>query len=129
MFRKLHGLRISVEGHMDEQQRIVRGIPLKEVIEHASFYKEKNIPLWLRLTMTRLNYEHLLDETLLYYMDMEFQHFQVYEFQSVGRGKSNQDLLSINDGAFNSFLENLSGWKRFPTARSLSLKFMFSRAR
>lgn len=129
MLRKLHGLRISVEGHMDEQQRIVRGIPLKEVIEHALFYKEKNIPLWLRLTMTRLNYEHLLDETLPYYMDMGFQHFQVYEFQSVGRGKSSQDLLSINDGAFTSFLENLARWKGFPTTRDLSLKFMFSRAR
>lgn len=129
MFRKLHRLRISVEGHRDEQQRIVRGIPLKEVIEHALFYKEGNIPLCLRLTMTRLNYEHLLDETLPYYMDMGFQHFQVYEFQAVGRGKSNQDFLSIDDDAFSSFLENLSEWKGLFNARDLSLKFMFSRVR
>lgn len=43
MLRKINALRISVEGHTDGQQRIVRGIDLEKVVEYALFYKEKGI--------------------------------------------------------------------------------------
>lgn len=124
MLRRLHALRISVEGHTDEQQCIVRGIELDEVVRHALLYKERGIPVWLRLTMTNLNIEHLLDETLPYYICKGFRHFQVYEFQLVGRGERNGSLLKVGDSSFLSFLEKLTVWKNEYRENGLQLKIM-----
>lgn len=129
MLRKIHALRISVEGHDDEQQRMVRGIALDKVIENALFYKERDIPVWLRLTMTCGNCEHLLDETLPYYMNLGLRNFQVYEFQAVGRGKYNRNLLTVQNDTFDSFLEHLETWEKFPEKEDICLKLMFSGAR
>lgn len=129
MLCKLQALRISVEGHTDEQQHMVRGIALKEVVENALFYKKEHIPVWMRLTLTCQNYEQLLAETLPYYMEMGFQDFQVYEFQSVGRGVSSAKQLAVDNRAFCSFLEKLETWKEFPDKEELNLKFMFSSER
>lgn len=127
MLCKLHALRISVEGHTDEQQRNIRGISLKEVVECALFYKEKDVPVWLRLTLTKQNYEHLLDGTLPCYIDKGFQNFQVYEFQSVGRGESNKNLFMVDDAAFDRFLHNMAEQKGFQPEGEL--KFMFPEKR
>lgn len=129
MLCRLHMLRISVEGHTDKQQSAIRGISLEEVVEHALLYKEKKIPVWLRLTMTSLNVEHLLDETLPYYMEKGFRHFQIYEFQSVGRGKENGGLLTVEDALFLSFLNKLAVWKKTYTGEDLYLKIMLSVSR
>ncbi|MBD5450893.1 MAG: radical SAM protein [Lachnospiraceae bacterium] len=129
MLCKIHALRISVEGHTDEQQHIVRGIGLDKVVENALFYKEKGIPVWLRLTMTRRNCEHLLDGTLPYYMDKGFRDFQIYEFQAVGRGEMNWSLLTVEDDMFVSFLNRLAAWKGFLMTEDLHMVFMFSDTR
>lgn len=129
MLCKINALRISVEGHTNEQQRIVRSIDLEKVVECALFYKEKGIPVWLRLTMTCQNYEHLLDETLPYYMDKGFRNFQVYEFQAVGRGEKNRSLLAVKDDMFVSFLDKLTVWKKFFVEDDFRLMFMFPSTR
>ena len=129
MLCKINALRISVEGHTDEQQRIVRGIDLEKVVECALFYKEKGIPVWLRLTMTCQNCEHLLDETLPYYMDKGFRNFQVYEFQAVGRGEMNRSLLTVKDDMFVSFLDKLTAWKGLFMEKDFHLRFMFPSTR
>lgn len=128
MLCRLHALRISVEGHTNEQQRAVRGIALDEVVEHALLYKARGIPVWLRLTMTSFNVEHLLDETLLYYIYKGFRRFQVYEFQPVGRGERNGSLLTVGDTLFLSFLEKLAAWKE-TDREDLRLKIMLPASR
>ena len=129
MLRKIYALRISVEGHTNKQQSFVRGIPLENVINHALFYKKKKIPIWIRITMTCQNWEHLLDETLPYYINLGFLNFQIYEFQAVGRGKYNIDKLAVNDDIFVLFLEKLKIWRSFYGKVGLHLKFMFSSIR
>lgn len=129
MLNKIHALRISVEGHTEEQQRFVRGISLKNVIDHALFYKSKDISVWMRLTMTCQNWEHLLDSTLPYYINLGFKKFQIYEFQTVGRGEINESLLAVSDAAFVSFLEKLKVWKGFCEKTDLQIRFLFSRVR
>lgn len=129
MLCRIHALRVSVEGHTDEQQRTVRGITLDKVVKNALFYMESGIPVWLRLTMTNLNAEHLLDETLPYYMRKGFHRFQVYEFQPVGRGERYGDLLTVEDTLFFSFLEKLVMWKKENREDDLQLKIMLPAAR
>lgn len=126
---RLRALRISVEGHTDEQQRTVRGIALDEVVENALSYKEMGIPVWLRLTMTSLNIEHLLDETLPYYMHKGFRCFQAYEFQPVGRGEQSSSLLTVGDALFLSFLQNLAVWNEPYRKEDLQLNIMLPPAR
>lgn len=129
MLKKIHALRVSVEGHTDEQQYFVRGITLKNVVRNALFYKNKGILVWMRLTMTCQNWEHLLDSTLPYYISLGFLNFQIYEFQTVGRGEKNKSLLAVSDDAFVSFLEKLKVWKGFCEKTNLQIRFMFSRIR
>ena len=129
MLCKIHAFRISVEGHTDKQQRMIRGITLNKVIEHALLYKERSVHVWLRLTMTSRNCEHLLDETLPYYVNMGFRNFQVYEFQAVGRGRTSRNLLAVSDKSFVSFLENLEKWEELPEKEDMHMGFMFSRIR
>lgn len=129
MLCRLRALRISVEGHTDGQQRTVRGIALDEIVGNALLYKERGIPVWLRLTMTSLNIEHLLDETLPYYMHKGFCCFQVYEFQPVGRGERSSSLLTVGDALFLSFLQNLAVWKGAYRKEELQLNIMLPATR
>lgn len=129
MLRKVHALRISVEGHTNAQQCFVRGITLESVINHALYYRKNGISIWMRLTMTCQNWEHLLDQTLPYYIELGFYNFQIYEFQTVGRGEQNQDLLMVSDEAFMTFLEKLKIWRGHYEKTNLQLRFMFSSAR
>lgn len=129
MLCKIRALRISVEGHTDAQQRIVRGITLEKVIEHALFYKERGIPVWLRLTMIRQNCEGILDKTLLHYLNLGFRNFQVYEFQAVGRGEWNKDQLAVGDDIFDSFLQKLTACNSFTAWEDIHLRVMLPATR
>lgn len=129
MLAKIYALRISVEGHTETLQYAVRGTSLKKVVENALFYQKMGCPVWLRLTMTKQNQEHLLDSTLPYFMAHGFSNFQIYEFQSVGRGQSIQDLLAVDATAFEDFLVGLETWKARPSKEACQLRFFFSSTR
>lgn len=96
MLKKLHLLRISVEGHTEEQQMLIRGISLEPVLENAAFYQASGIPVCLRLTLHRLNYSGFASQTIPSLAARGFSRFQVYEFQSVGRGTDVQSELTLN---------------------------------
>ena len=90
MLSRIQALRVSVEGHTNEQQREIRNIDLTPVLENARFYKENKIPVWLRITLHKNNWEAFVKETLLVLNAEGFENIQVYEFQNVGRGNENQ---------------------------------------
>lgn len=96
MLRKLHLLRVSVEGHTERQQRLIRGIPLKQVLENAMFYQSAGVPVCLRLTLNKLNYRGLVSQTIPALIACGFSVFQVYEFQSVGRGAEARRELALD---------------------------------
>ena len=64
MLSRIQALRVSVEGHTNEQQREIRNIDLTPVLENARFYKENKIPVWLRITLYKNNWEGFVTETL-----------------------------------------------------------------
>lgn len=106
MLSKIGALRVSVEGHTNEQQRAIRNIDLTPVLDNARFYKENNIPVWLRVTLHKKNYEAFVKETLPALNSEGFENIQVYEFQSVGRGNDNHVDLEIGD-SIEHFLKSL----------------------
>lgn len=97
MLSRIGALRVSVEGHTDEHQRAIRSIGIKSVLENAHFYKENNIPVWLRVTLHRYNYKAFVEKTLPSLNDEGFNKIQVYEFQNVGRGDENKLDFALGD--------------------------------
>lgn len=96
MLRKICALRVSVEGHLDEQQQFIRGTPLKPILENAEFYRKEQISVCLRLTLNQRNYDGFIAKTIPSLAARGFSRFQVYEFQSVGRGSENERELALD---------------------------------
>lgn len=124
MLKRLAYLRISVEGHMAEQHEAIRGGSFDTVIQNAKKYQELNIPVCLRITLNKLNYHNFISKTILGLADMGFRDFQVYEFQSVGRGNESKQLLSLNHPLTNLFEEMYD-----TPIPDIQLKMMFSSER
>ena len=106
MLSKIKALRVSVEGHTNEQQRAIRNTDLTPVLDNARFYKKNNIPVWLRVTLHKNNYEAFVKATLPALNSEGFENIQVYEFQNVGRGNDNHADFEIG-ASIGHFLESL----------------------
>ena len=106
MLSRISALRLSVEGHTDQQQRAIRGIDITTVLENAEYYKNNHVPVWIRVTLNRNNYTDFLEGTLTDLQNHGFENIQVYEFQSVGRGKDNTSMFAIDD--IGEFLNTLA---------------------
>jgi MoaA/NifB/PqqE/SkfB family radical SAM enzyme len=85
IFRNLDEFRVSVEGHTDDLQRTLRGIPLRPVIKTCTELMSHGVPITLRITLHRKNYHNIL-EMLHYFLNLGFMRFSLYEYQSSGRG-------------------------------------------
>lgn len=106
MLSRIGALRISVEGHTNEQQRAIRNTELTPILDNACFYKDNNIPVWLRITLHKNNYKAFVKETLPALNSEGFENIQVYEFQNVGRGNDNHADFEIGD-SIGHFLKSL----------------------
>lgn len=120
MLRKLEVLRVSVEGHTDAQQQAVRRINLDNVLKNASFYRDAGVPVSLRVTLNRTNYDGFVTKTLPTLFELGFRQIQVYEFQQVGRGEHNHTLAL--DHGISRFLTELA---LHPEQVTNSLRVMF----
>ena len=83
--RYLADLRVSVEGHTDELQQDIRGIPLRPVLKTCSDLQASGVPVTLRITLTKKNHKQLV-AMMNYFVDLGFPNLSIYEFQPVGRG-------------------------------------------
>ena len=106
MLRRSGALRISVEGNTNEQQRAVRGVDIDKVLTNAKFYLESGVPVWLRVTLNKINYEGFVNFVLPALQNMGFFKIQVYEFQKVGRGSGNGTKLAL-EGSISDMLNDL----------------------
>lgn len=97
MLKRIGSLRISVEGHTNEQQRAIRGIDVEPILENAKYYMGIGIPVWLRVTLNRYNQDGLITITLPSFGEKGFHRIQIYEFQRVGRGSENEEELSLQE--------------------------------
>lgn len=106
MLSKIGALRVSVEGHTNEQHRAIRNTDLTPVLDNARFYKENNIPVWLRVTLHKNNCEAFVKETLPALNSEGFENIQVYEYQNVGRGNDNHADFEVG-ASIAHFLKSL----------------------
>ncbi|MBQ7219437.1 MAG: radical SAM protein [Synergistaceae bacterium] len=97
VLRMLGNFRVSVEGHTNEQNMQLRGIGLGGIIRNALRYQSEGVPVCLRITLTSRNYGGMVDETLPYFMSLGFKNMQVYEFQSIGRGRESSSDFALGE--------------------------------
>ena len=125
MLTRIGALRISVEGHTDNQQRTVRGIGLAPVLDTAAYYQQQGVPVVFRVTLSGANYDRFVEETIPGLMKQGCRTLQVYEFQQVGRGLSSGSQLALGK----SIGELLIALETHGPFLNGSVKFMFPRER
>lgn len=125
MLTRIGALRISVEGHTDNQQRTVRGIGLAPVLDTAAYYQQQGVPVVFRVTLSGANYDRFVEETIPGLMKQGCRTLQVYEFQQVGRGLSSGSQLALGK----SIGELLIALETHGAFLNGSVKFMFPRER
>ncbi len=124
MTRRLAALRISIESAVPCQHEQIRGFSLEKTLENAAQYQHCGIPVWLRITLNQINYNGFLNQHILKLSEQGFRRFQVYEFQSIGRGMDNQSLLSIEHE-----LDELIDELCMTSLNGIVLKMMFTQRR
>jgi MoaA/NifB/PqqE/SkfB family radical SAM enzyme len=104
--RLLEEFRVSVEGHTDALQKDLRGIPLSRVLRICSDLMSKSVPVTLRITLHKKNYEQL-HEMIYFFTQRGFTSFSLYEYQSSGRGSDYIDEYQLTDEEFRTVLDKL----------------------
>ena len=91
----LDEFRVSVEGHTDDLQKDIRGVPLGPILEACASLQSSGVPITLRITATKKNYM-LLPDMLERFQSLGFTRFSLYEFQSAGRGCTRADEYGLS---------------------------------
>lgn len=103
VLKSISCLRISVEGHTDALHGRVRNCSLQTVLDNARYYKNMGINVVLRITLNNLNMHIMFSEVIPTLMKQGFVDFQIYEMQSVGRGKTSDICIT---GSLDSFFKD-----------------------
>jgi MoaA/NifB/PqqE/SkfB family radical SAM enzyme len=96
VLQSLGCLRFSVEGHTDSLNQAVRKHALLPVLENALYYQDQGIPVTLRITLNKLNIDMMFNEIVPSLEEKGFSRFQIYEMQSIGRGKTSDLCINGN---------------------------------
>ena len=104
--RALGDLRISVEGHTDELQRLVRGVSLKAVLSTCTDLHRRGVPFTIRITLIRQNFQQLY-EMLDKLAESGAERFSFFEFQAVGRGSNVEPDLGLQARDIDEILNTL----------------------
>jgi MoaA/NifB/PqqE/SkfB family radical SAM enzyme len=99
LLKKVGDLRISVEGHTDSLQRIMRPANLSRVKKSLAELRENEVPFTLRITLFRSNAPYVR-EMLEAFSEWGATRISFFEFQSSGRGNEHADEYSLSDSEF-----------------------------
>ena len=124
MLRRVAVLRVSVESANAAVHSRIRGYSLQSVTDHAKEYQINGVPVCIRITLNKLNYDHFIHNNIIKLSEKGFKTFQVYEFQRVGRGIDNCSLLTLDDS-----LRDLINELCSTPMHGISLKMMFPKRR
>jgi len=103
LLKKLGDLRISVEGHTDALQRIMRPANLSRVRRTLEELRSMDVPFTLRITLFRANVPHIR-EMLQAFSEWGATRLSFFEFQSSGRGIEHADEYGLVDSMFDDAL-------------------------
>lgn len=125
LLEKINQLRISVCGHTDEMQKILRNVPINPILENVFLLKNEYIPINMRMTLHKRNFKEIFD-SLNFYSEHNLKNISIYEFQSVGAGKLNENEFKLDNDSFIDFLTILS---HFDSSHIDKLKINFNKSR
>lgn len=103
----LDEFRVSVEGHTDDLQEELRGIPLGPVLRTCAILRSEGVPITLRTTLHKKNHRYVT-EMIGHFVNLGFTRFSMYEFQSVGRGADCNNTYALDESDLYAVLEQLS---------------------
>lgn len=121
VIKNIGAFRISIEGHTNELNRIIRDVDADRILYNASIYRDMGVNVVLRTTLHKENYKIIMKEMIPAFVAKKNYQMQIYELQAVGRGKS-LDKMLLSDEEFNEFLNSMVETK----LKDVNAKFMFN---
>lgn len=94
--KELDEFRVSIEGHTDLLHNELRDVPLENVIANCQKWIGSDIPVVLRMTLTKNNHKHI-KAMFDVFQKKGFRRFSLYEFQLVGRGRESMDSFGLSE--------------------------------
>lgn len=105
--RALGDLRISIEGHTNELQQILRPVDIERVFRTTEKLRADAIPFSLRVTLHHSN-ANRIQEMILALVERGAERISFFEFQPVGRGVGQMGQHGLTDVDFESILDTLA---------------------
>jgi MoaA/NifB/PqqE/SkfB family radical SAM enzyme len=118
VLRSLGQLRVSLDGHLDELQRELRGIDTAPVVEICRQLQESSVPFWIRTTLWRRNIRSLA-QIYDWVEEHDVRQLSLFEFQSSGRGIGQDLMYGVSDADVSAFLSDLAVLQRPPCLQKL----------
>jgi len=105
--RTLGELRISVEGHTNELQQILRPAKLETIFRTLEKLRSDSIPFTLRATLHRtiVNY---FPQMMSSFIEQGVEHISLFEFQPVGRGSVDMEKYMLDASEFETVFDELA---------------------
>ncbi len=91
VLRQLGGIRVSIDGHLDELQQVLRGVDLAPVLRSCAKLRQWQVPHTVRMTLWKRNIGSLA-AIYDWAAENEITRLSLFEYQSSGRGIG-QDLM------------------------------------
>lgn len=120
--RGLRGLRVSIDGHVDELNKQLRGIEVAPALRTCQSLRERGVPFTVRMTLWKQNIG-LLREIFDWVEDNGIERLSLFEYQSSGRGIGQDLLYGVSSADIDGFLADLAGLARPSCLRYLTVNF------
>lgn len=124
VLKNIETFRISVEGHDNETNRLLRNVDSDLLFKNICAYQDKGVNVVVRTTLHKGNYKTIFEELIPLLIEKGIKNIQIYELQAVGRGERIQHLL-LGDNEFESFLKSISNYDD----SCIAIKMFFNRRR
>ena len=120
VLRGLRTLRVSIDGHVDELNKQLRGIEVAPALRTCQALQERDVPFWVRMTLWKQNIS-LLGEIFDWVEENRIEQLSLFEYQSSGRGIGQDLLYGVSGPDIDTFLAELAELTRPSCLRHLTV--------
>lgn len=106
VLRHLSSLRISIDGHVDELNKELRGVELAPILATLRRLRDQEVPFWVRMTLWKRNIR-ALREIYDWADENGITRLSLFEYQSSGRGIGQDLLYGVTTPAADAFLDEI----------------------
>lgn len=120
VLRGLRGLRVSIDGHVDELNKQLRGIEVAPALHTCRSLQERDVPFTVRMTLWKQNIG-LLHEIFDWVEENRIEQLSLFEYQSSGRGIGQDLLYGVSSADIDKLLTELADLARPSCLRYLTV--------